>query len=140
MTPRSARNNNPLNIETGDSWAGLLPRSEMTQAQADEPRFCVFKDADWGFRAACKVLKTYYYSHGCNTPHKIIARFAPPIENDSKSYEQAVAAALGIAADDTFQMSNMNLFKIVKAMAIHETGSWEPWWNDGQLTTGMTMA
>lgn len=111
----------------------------MTPAQKAEPRFCVFKSPEWGFRAVYKLLQTYRKKYGLDTPYKIIARFAPTSENDTAAYAKAVAKALGIGIHDAFAPTRTNYFAVIKAMATHETGGWSPYWTDRQLNDGMSL-
>lgn len=139
MTLRSVRNNNPCNIERGQPWAGQLAAKDMTEVQRAEPRFCVFKSPEWGFRAAYKLLQTYRKSYGLDTPYGIVARFAPPKENNTIAYAEVVAKALGIGINDQFPPTRANYFALIKAMATHETGAWSPYWTDRQLIDGMSL-
>ena len=95
-TPRGIRNNNPGNIDYNPSvkWQGLAdpPREP-------EGRFCRFAAPKWGIRAIARLLITYQDQHDLNTVRGIINRWAPPIENDSDAYVNAVASSLGVDAD-----------------------------------------
>ena len=76
-TPRSLRNNNPLNIRRGKSkWQGMRP-------QQTDPQFVEFETMAHGWRAAFILLaRTYYFNYHLNRPRDIIARWAPESEND----------------------------------------------------------
>jgi hypothetical protein len=95
MTPRAVRNQNPGNINAGESWEGLMPRAQMTPDQAAETRFAVFESPKWGFRALGIILLNYVRLHGLTTVRQIIGRWAPSIENDTGSYVTAVARGVG---------------------------------------------
>ena len=82
--PRGIRNNNPLNIRhSADQWQGA--RNEQT-----DKSFVQFKSLAYGYRAAWKVLQSYY-ERFCRqekpfTVRNIITRWAPPKENDTEAY------------------------------------------------------
>lgn len=80
---RGWRNNNPLNIryDSKNRWRGKV----LARNRKDE-LFEEFDDVYYGFRAACLLLLKYYYVYELNTPMKIVSRWAPPNENDSKLY------------------------------------------------------
>ncbi len=80
--PRGLRNNNPLNIRRGRSrWMGS---KEMVQ----DVQFCEFEEMKWGFRAAYRLLWTYWKIYGKRTLGDIIMRWCPPTDasNDTGAY------------------------------------------------------
>lgn len=79
---RAVKNNNPLNIRYKESnkWQGQV---------AENKGFCVFSTPEWGWRAAMKLVNSYI-KRGYNTIDKLVTRWAPPSENDSKSYVRFV--------------------------------------------------
>ena len=83
-TSRGERNNNPLNIRrSADQWEGAC------EEQTDKS-FVQFKSLAYGYRAAWKVLQSYY-DRFCRqgkpfTVRNIITRWAPPQENDKEAY------------------------------------------------------
>lgn len=140
MLPRAVRNNNPGNMDAGP-WQGVLTREQMTPEQRAEPRFAVFQSPEWGFRAMAKQLRVYEIAHHCNTVRQFINRWAPPVENDTGAYVADVAAAVGVKPDDIIDVNqHARMFAMCKAITRHETGSWEPYWNDDQLTKGLALA
>lgn len=81
---RGERNFNPGNIEkTKDDWLGEI--------DGTDPRFMSFTHPIYGIRAIVKLLINYRKKYGLNTIYKLIARWAPPGENDTKAYAEAVA-------------------------------------------------
>ncbi len=90
---RSIRNNNPLIIRLGKSrWQGLRKMQE-------DGAFCQFESMAYGWRAAFILLSTYYNNYGADTIGKIISRWAPQIENDTRGYIRFVSEWTGIDAD-----------------------------------------
>ena len=88
--PRGLRNNNPGNLRrTGDNWQGLRPVQ-------DDPEFLQFEAPCWGYRALIKTLQTYRKKHGLRTVKEMIARWAPPAENDTAAYVRAVCRELQV--------------------------------------------
>jgi hypothetical protein len=118
MTPRGIRNNNPGNINRdGIEWQG------MAADQSSDPRFVVFTDPVWGIRAIAKILINYG-QHGVSTVRTAIMRWAPPTENDSTAYVQAVARALMVAPDAKIDLHDKaTLISFVQAIIRHENGS-----------------
>lgn len=98
-TPRGIRNNNPGNIEWGSPWQGLVPADRRTDS-----RFCQFTDAAFGIRALATTLITYQDKRRAadgspiDTVYEAIERWAPPVENNTKAYADAVAEDVTKAA------------------------------------------
>lgn len=140
MLPRTVRNQNPGDLDAGDHWQGLQAPELMLPIQQHE-RFAVFSSAPWGFRALVVLLRNYKLLYGADTVRKIISRFAPPNENPTTAYADTVAHDLNVKPDDKIDLSNPNtMFALAKAIARFETGSWEPYWTDRQLSDGMALA
>lgn len=131
---RGIRNKNPGNIDrTGEKWQG------MADDQSADPRFIVFKAPEWGIRALAKVLLSYREKHGRRTVRKIIDRWAPPVENNTGAYINAVAADLGVLADDEVDVRQLDvMLPLVKAIISHENG--EQPYSDAQLKAGLALA
>jgi hypothetical protein len=114
-TPRGIRNNNPGNIRLGIAWDGLA----TTQT---DPDFCQFTTAQFGIRAIEKILLTYH-SEGLNTITAIISKWAPPVENNTQAYIDAVCASSGFTATQTIDVTEMiQATAIVEAIITHENG------------------
>ena len=117
-TPRGIRNANPGNIDrTTERWQG------MATDQSGDKRFVVFAEPVWGLRALAKVLLSYQRKYGLRTPAAIIARWAPPVENDTGAYARQVAKALGVGVDDHVDLTKAaTLERILPAIVQHENG------------------
>lgn len=115
---RGLRNKNPGNIDRdGTPWQG------MAKDQSSDPRFIVFDSAPFGIRAMARVLITYQDKHGLATVCKIINRWAPPVENNTEAYVQAVAAAIGVETNDIIDVhQHAVMLPLVKAIIKHENG------------------
>lgn len=90
--PRGIRNNNPLNIRVGNTWLG-----EVTHPTDDE--FEQFVHVCYGLRAGFILLKRYINRYKLNTIEKIISRWAPHNENNTRSYINQVARGMNITPD-----------------------------------------
>ena len=85
---RGLRNNNPLNIRrTQSKWLGEV---DSLKGQRDTA-FCQFSSLVYGYRAAGKLLQTYQTKYKLYVLDKIIGRWAPPSENDTRAYATIVA-------------------------------------------------
>lgn len=114
---RGLRNNNPGNIEKNSTkWQGL-------RKQQNDSRFFQFESMPWGYRAMFRTLRTYKEKHGMNTIEKMINRWAPPVENNTSAYVNAVTKASGISKDTEVDVCNKDLMcKIVAEMSRVENG------------------
>lgn len=147
QSPRAVRNNNPGNIERGTRWIGLMPESEMTTAQRQENRFAVFKHPKYGFRAMATVILTYARKRraqdgsAIDTINDVIARWAPPVENNTPAYARRVAEAVGVKPDELVDLESFAVLKpMIKAMSIVEAGGWffkEPDLDEGLRLVGV---
>lgn len=119
--PRGIRNNNPLNIRRGkDQWKGL-------RAQQQDAQFCQFETLEYGWRAAfCLLTRTYYHQYRLWTIRQIVSRWAPPNENNTRSYIDNVCRLTGIGADEPLGIPSeqpSRWMMVGVAMAIQENGT-----------------
>jgi hypothetical protein len=138
---RGIRNNNPLNIRRTDiAWKGKVAGTD--------PEFETFQAPEWGIRAGVRNLQSYQEQHDLNTLRGIIARWAPPAENDTGAYLDAVSTWSGIAKDEYLDLSNYETtLAVVRAMCRMENGrapadaeSWYPLdtWEKGLRLAGLS--
>lgn len=121
MASRGEKNNNPLNINHGDKWRGL------SLVQKD-PRFCTFTTSFYGFRAGAIILKTFRDKYKKNTLEAVIGKWAPPFENDTEAYIQAVSAMAKIGRKESIWQSKAVLQKVLEGMAVVENGYIKAQW------------
>lgn len=141
MIPRPVRNNNPLDIEATQPWAGMLRPDEMTPDQRAEDRFAVFSSPAWGFRAGLVLVRNYWRFYGINTIDRIVARFAPGGENDLAGYVRDVEEWTGIHPSAPLDMENPAILGLlVWAFTRKESGGWNPPWSDSELEQGAKLA
>ena len=114
--PRGIRNNNPGNIiKTSSAWAG--------EVQGGDSRFKSFATPEHGIAAVGKNLQAYS-SKGINTVRGIIHKWAPPKENDTGAYVNAVAKALGVPPDVKVDVKDPAvLTMLTEAIIKHEIGT-----------------
>ncbi len=124
---RGWRNNNPLNIRRGAKWVGLVKQPTDTE-------FCQFTTRMYGYRAAFRILRSYFnYFTQRNRPFTIetvISRWAPPTENATLQYISKVVQLTGIDREDpigspTTHYGQLRIAIIMGAMTVVETGC--PW-------------
>ncbi len=111
---RGLRNNNPGNIRKGiTKWLGLSD-------QQTDPDFFQFQTPAFGIRAMATTINTYMTRYGLNTITGIISRWAPPSENDTQAYIDAVSSDTGIGPDDV--ISDADMPALIAAIIKHENG------------------
>lgn len=139
---RGLRNNNPLNIRrSADRWRGA--RAEQT-----DPSFVQFESMAYGYRAAWKVLESYWkHFHQTRqffTVEGIIRRWAPAKENDTESYIRAVLQLTALGGKERlprpFQGYMLEkLARLLAAMTVVECGTpynevnWDAIWEGYDL-------
>ena len=78
----------------------------------------------WGYRAMFVLLDTYRVRYGIDTLRGMISRYAPPEENHTALYIDAVADMTGILPDEHLNTRNGEvMIPIVAAMSRVENGS-----------------
>lgn len=113
--PRGIRNNNAGNLEyTGEPWKGL-------DNPPSDGRFMRFTTPIYGLRALARLLMNYQIRYGLNTVSKIIDRWAPPHENNTTAYKNAVAGAVGVGVNQEINVRT-KLPQLVAAIVKHENG------------------
>lgn len=132
--PRGIRNHNPGNIRHGGgSWLGLA---------TDQPdrSFCTFTEPVYGLRALAKILLKYSSAHKLNTVYGVLNRYAPACENDTNSYITHVARRIGVAPNQTINIS-AHLLPLMQAIVAHECGQgFEKHYPEAMYTQAIKMA
>lgn len=128
---RGERNNNPGNIRHGDSWQGLAA------AQTDKS-FCTFTDVKFGIRAIAKIMLSYR-NQGNVTCAAIISKWAPPNENNTTAYVQAVAANIDVEPTAVIDVRSYDtMMPLVTAIIKHENGRVQA--TQQQIDEGLALA
>lgn len=121
IEPRGIRNNNPLNIRKGSNWQG--EKHPQTDKSFEE-----FESMQYGVRAGFIILRRYMSGYNgltekFNTIEKIIRRWAPPSENNTKAYIEQVSKLTGIPSTLKISFSQRSyMVAIVDAMIRVECG------------------
>ena len=132
LPTRGVRNNNPGNIRHGDPWQGMRPE----QTDSD---FVQFISPEYGIRALVKTLLSYQRQYGLRTIAQIIARWAPPSENNTAAYITAVAGAVRVRPDDPLVLTDRAvMLPLVRAIIAHENG-YSPY-TAQEMDAGLRMA
>jgi hypothetical protein len=137
-TSRGIRNNNPGNIRKSNAdWEGKVSGSDSAFETFDTP--------ENGIRALAKTLVSYQERHGCATINQIIARWAPPVENETYAYQKAVQAAVSetcgetIARDAPIDVHDYRIMRgLVAGIVQHENGR-QPY-DKGTIDAGIKAA
>jgi hypothetical protein len=116
-TPPGIRRNNPGNIRLSKiRWVG------EADDQTD-PEFVTFSAPEYGIRAICKVLLSYQTDDQCKTIRQLITRWAPPSENPTAAYVDAVSRACGLGPDEPVNVRQASLMTpLVEAIIRQENG------------------
>jgi hypothetical protein len=136
-TSRGLRNNNPANLKlTSIAWQGKIPNSENKDT---DKTFEQFKELKYGIRAMFKDLINDI-SKGKNTVKKLISEFAPPSENDTKSYIKKVCSSIGVAENDKITKVNRSfLLLLARAILTVELGKHNKEVTDADLNEGIDI-
>lgn len=112
--PRGIRNNNPLNIKhSASNWVGMSP--EQT-----DPTFVQFQSAEYGIRAAAKILQGYQTKYALRSVAEIIGRWSA---TDQGPYIAHVSAAMGVSPNDPISLANpLTMQRMITAMIAFENG------------------
>ena len=118
--PRGIRNNNPLNIRIGNSWLGEV--SKPTDNEFEQ-----FVHVSYGIRAGFILLKRYINRYKLNTIEKIISRWAPRNENNTRLYIEHITKRMNIAHDTQLHYEDKDrMCALVYEMVYEENGQHIP--------------
>lgn len=76
----------------------------------------------WGVRAAFLVLRNYVGRHKLNTIRKIITRWAPGSENNTRLYIDTVCRRMNMQPDDEITFRPCPMIPLFLAMCYVENG------------------
>lgn len=114
---RGIRNNNPGNIRRNAE----IFRGEIISST--DPEFKQFQSIEYGYRAIFVIIRTYITKHHLTTVGEIITRWAPPSENNTLAYIQAVCKHTGLADVSTIDPKNSSqMQRLVAAISRVENG------------------
>ena len=115
---RGIANNNPGNIRR----SRVRYRGECHPST--DASFKQFESMAWGYRAMFVLLDTYRKRYGLSTLRDMIMRYAPPEENHTALYIDAVCDVTGIAPDERLNTRcREDMVPVVAAMSRVENGA-----------------
>jgi translation elongation factor EF-1beta len=129
--PIGLRNNNPGNLRPG-----LLPWVGQTGTNGG---FCKFKDLSFGLRALAVDLSNKITSDGLDTITDIISKYAPPSENNTAAYINAVSDSTGWDANEEIDFNSGNLANLMQAVIEHENGAASSQISSADIAEGISL-
>lgn len=114
---RGIDNCNPGNIRRSRvSYKGEVHPSQ-------DKDFKQFESMEWGYRAMFVLLDTYRVRYGLCTLREMISRYAPPEENHTALYIDAIQEMTGVQPDEPLDtLDRKQMIPIVAAMSRVENG------------------
>ena len=114
---RGISNCNPGNIR----HSSVFYQGEVQPSK--DRAFKQFRSMAWGYRAMFVLLDTYRRRYGLRTLREMISRYAPPSENHTERYIEAVSDWTGIDPDEPLNTrSRRDMVPVVAAMSRVENG------------------
>lgn len=129
--PIGLRNNNPGNLRPGLlPWVGQI---------GSNGGFCKFKDLSYGLRALAVDLSNKITKDGLDTITDIITKYAPPSENNTLAYINAVSDSTGWDADEEMVFNSANLANLMQAVIEHENGAASSQISNADIIEGINL-
>ena len=75
-----------------------------------------------GYRALMITLRTYMTRHGLTTLEGLLTRWAPPVENDTRAYINAVVKLTGFTPNEQLRPDKRTLTSLAAAISRVENG------------------
>ena len=114
---RGIDNCNPGNIR----HSSVFYQGEVQPSK--DRSFKQFRSMAWGYRAMFVLLDTYRRRYGLRSLREMISRYAPPSENHTQNYIEAVSDWTGIGPDEPLDTrSRRDMVPVVAAMSRVENG------------------
>ena len=114
---RGLRNCNPGNIRKS------MVRYKGEKAVSTDSAFKQFESIEAGYRAMFVLLHTYRIKGYGSTLSQMIARYAPPVENNTEAYISRVEKSAKICGDTPLDtLSAEQMIPVVCAMSAVENG------------------
>ena len=126
-------NNNPGNIKKGENWEGMVE---------SEGKFVEFESPEYGIRAISRILQTYSKEYKLDNIKKIINRYAPPKENDTKTYIKNMSEFTGFKPTEKLNLEDPEtLSKLIKGIIRQENpGKTEDYYSDELINKSIEMS
>jgi len=109
-------NNNPFNIRnSNNNWKGKVHSNED---------FEQFSNVEYGIRAGFKLIRNYKSLYEVTTIKKLVSRFAPSCENNTKGYIKFICNMTGLKQNEQINLhDSTTLILISKYMIQMESGT-----------------
>lgn len=130
--PRGVRNNNPGNLV-------YLERNAYLGQVSRDGALGVYDTPHNGLRAMALELRNDYQRKGLRTIDALITEWAPPHENPTVAYINAVSRAMNVPPNRTLNLDRATWFKLVTAIIRQENGSGD-WYTPLQIDTAIEAA
>ena len=115
---RGLANCNPGNIRR----SATRFRGEVVPSR--DPAFKQFESLAWGYRALFVLFDTYRRRYGLRRLDVMIARWAPPVENDTEAYVRGLCRMTGFApAQEIDPHDRSTMLPLAAAMTRIENGA-----------------
>lgn len=105
--------NNIFNIRAGQKWVGSVGATRG---------FVDFLSDIYAVRSFLVLMRTYRHKYFLRSLGQIIARFAPPSENDTSAYVAFVAGSMGVPSNYLL-CRDSDYYLLCVACARFETGT-----------------
>ena len=109
--------------------------------ESDE-KFVEFESPEYGIRAIAKILQTYSNKYKLDNIKKIINRYAPPKENDTKTYIKNMSEFTGFKPTEKLNLEDSEtLSKLIKGIIRQENpGKTEDYYSDELIDKSIEMS
>lgn len=115
---RGINNNNPLNVEWGDNWDGLLPLAQRTDA-----RFAQFVSMPYGVRAAAIILRNYQRLYNIRTIAGAVLRWDQDPGDNVTAYIAVVSSYMDRSPADALDFEDRaTVFSYLRGAMREEIG------------------
>jgi hypothetical protein len=104
--------NNPGNIRCNRELKGVV--------DCNAKGFSIFESENAGIKAIHSLLKVYFNKYGLNTITKIISRYAPSTENQTRIYIDFVAQKSGYGKNQILEIPDLKY--LLKSLIKMESG------------------
>lgn len=137
-TVRGLRNNNPGNVRESSldktQWIG-------ERASDDDPAFEEFTEMRYGVRASAIVFRNYQRLYNLQSVAQMLARWAPPSENDTANYIKVVCQRVGVNDSTAINLEDDEMcFRFLRAIFRHECGLPAEAIPDSTIREGIALA
>jgi hypothetical protein len=132
--PRGIRNNNPGNLI-------YLERGAYNGQTGRDGALGVYDTAHSGLRALALELRNDYQRKGLTTIDALLDEWAPPHENPTVAYINAVSRALNVPPHRTLSLNRVTWVKLLRAIIAQENGAaWASYYGADEIDLAVIAA